>query len=445
MKEMIVVLSVFGFAIFAVYGIFLFILNRLSKKNSIRIIGKDLFLQFITGVSAAVLLPAMAIIWAVDYYFENSPTILLIIISLIIMISVLICIFTLLMKKAWTTVPQNHEYIVEKFGKYIGEKLLPGSYLLFPYFGFVVVNSDVFMGEQLMPLYLNDKKDSEFGKGDVEFRDGSTDVDAFLYFKAVDSYKVAYGAADTILSLAEEADNTLRNYLGNYRIDDASILRLDFNIWKIACGVRLVLQKQTAAPDPNQSPAPPNPNVPPPSIPPADDLIGFKVVSDKDVTESDYQQSPFYLAIKEWGWLATRFTVSNLTLPESIKKQRERILIAEKDLEVAEIEGKTAVKKKGITITNASATAEAEKLLGTGVGQKIKNLAKEANVSEKEALQYLILQQKWAAVATPGVNVMLNEGGDNTLKMGAAFGKGFGFGNKQPGNNSTAGQGGQTK
>jgi regulator of protease activity HflC (stomatin/prohibitin superfamily) len=177
-----------------------------------------------------------------------------------------------------------------------------------------------------------------------------------------------------------------------------------------------------------------------------EDNLGFDVVADKTVTEADYLQSPFCKAIAAWGWIAKRFTVSNMTLPESIKKQRERLLIAEKDFEVAGVEEKTERRKKNITITKAQATAEAESILGQGAGEKIKNIMEATGVSNREALQYLILQQKWLAAAASGNYVMLNEGGDDSSQFGAQFGAGFGFSRQRPGpgkSNQSGNQGGQ--
>jgi len=310
-------------------------------------------------------------------------------------------IMGLAINQGWTQVPEKMQYIIEIYGNYIDYPVEEGLVVLFPWFGFMRVRSRVLVSEQIMKLYLNHKVTTGFGGGDIEFKDCSTSVAAFLYFRIDDSYKATYEVANVLKAIEEKAEAHLRAFLGLYTLDQAISLKEKFNLRAIVCG--LDYSNPAATPD---------------------------------IDEDAYKNCEFYLDLSRWGVTPLSYAISDIDVPETVKVQRERKLIAEKDLQVAVIEKEKVAVEKDTAVIKAQAKKEArilegegeEKYLtsqGTGLSTKVKKIIS-SGIPESHAAHVLVSEMKWNAVSeSTTADKIILDSGSSQAGAGVEFGAGF--------------------
>ncbi len=294
---------------------------------------------------------------------------------------------------SYKSVPTMERWITELYGNFERE-LKAGPNFILP-FGIETIKSKVFMGQQMMELYLNKDVQNGYGAGDVEFSDCSgMAVKAFFYFKINDAYKATYKIFDLFDAVEEKVDSILRINFMFYTLDQAMNLQGKFNLESIACYVNLISEP----------------------IPVPADL------------HAKYLLSPFYLEFAEFGIEAKSFVISDFNMSDDIKKQRERKLIVSADVEVAKSNLIKARIEKKTLIVGAEAKKEAKVLEGQGAASKISAVSKAVGLRPEQAAKYLTEELKWSAIAESKSTdkVILIEGNGGNASNGAKFGAGYG-------------------
>lgn len=309
----------------------------------------------------------------------------------------------------WLVVAQQWDYIIEIFGSYIGEPLKPGIYVLFPWFGFVNRRCKVDMRVQIMQLYLDEKNNSQYGGGDVEFEDCSTAIEAFFYFQIIDSSKSTYETSDLYKAVEEKTDSILRTFLGLYKLEE--VIKIKSNFYLEAIATLTDFCPDTALTD--------------------SDLAQLK----KDILNK-WGGSDFYLSLMNWGIKPISMAISDIQLTESLNKARQTILEAEKRVEAKVIEQKEAIAEKAITITKAEAKKAAfnleseglkqrEILVGEGRAEQVRKIIS-AGVPKVQISKLLVKTKQWEAIEKGGNQVtIIEDGSDGASSQGAKFGAGF--------------------
>lgn len=290
----------------------------------------------------------------------------------------------------WTIVPQQHEYVVEIFGRYIGRPLSAGPYVFFPWFGFVVIRLDAYIGDQQMKLYLDDNINEGYGGDDVKFKDCSSSLVAHLYFRIVDSKSAAYAIDDLYEALEQKADNLLRSFLGIYTLNEVIKLKGVFSLESIAVMADFC----------------PNETVSKEALP----LVQADI--DKKWPESD-----FCLSLTRWGVKPISLVITDVKLTLEIEQMWQAILAAET--------------RKKATIIRAEGEKQSEILDGEGKAAKIKAIIN-AGVSGEKATDYLVQDKKWEAIqnSQSSDKVIIIEGNDSVAGQGAKLGAGLGTNDK---------------
>jgi regulator of protease activity HflC (stomatin/prohibitin superfamily) len=321
--------------------------------------------------------------------------------GVIIMLLLFGSILAITLFKAWTVVPHQYRYIIEIFGKYIGSPLEPGAYWLFPWFGYVEIRSSVFLGQQLMPLYLDEKISEGYGGGSVEFNDCSAPVKATLYFSIFDPEKSTYETNDLFQALEEKADGVIRTFLGMYSLQSAISMKGDFNIATIATLSNI-----------------------------ADKDFSEEVVQDK------LQKSEFYKSLESWGVHPVDVVISDFELPSKLQEIRETILVAGAEKGAAGPKLETAKIEKEIKIVKAQGEAAA-KILEGQAAKKIKQLDGEGEADRFKSLitsgapkeqipNFIVQNNKWDAIKNSTNKIIITDGGSNgSASCGAQLAAGF--------------------
>ncbi len=298
--------------------------------------------------------------------------------SIIIIIILLIVYISL----GFHGVPEKWEYLVSRFQKYNCTKKA-GLYWL-P-FGFFKLDHKVFMGEQALPLSLG--RDG-FGGGVVDFKDGSAPVEAFFNFRIFDSFRAAYLTADILKMIEEKADGVLRSFLAQYDIEEANELKNGFNLGIIASMTKYIPGAQVPV-----------------------------------VTSSD-----FYKILHNWGIEPLSFTVTDIELPQVIIEQRQRVLQATKDVEVAELGAKKAEHEAKTTLIKASGDAKGMDEITAAMAGRIKALV-EKGMSPQEAAAYVVNITKAEALKNSQQVTWIES--NKSAARGASFGAGINSVNKK--------------
>ncbi|MFZ4631643.1 MAG: SPFH domain-containing protein [Patescibacteria group bacterium] len=319
-----------------------------------------------------------------------------------------------MLKTSIIQVSQNEIWVTEIWGKYFDEdtnQLKPGLHFLIP-FGIEQVKSCVYMGQQMMKLYLDEKIEDGHGGGDVEFKDCSNiGVSAYLYFKIEDANKATYEVANVFSAIEEKADGILRINFMMYSLDEAMNLKGKLNMSTISCFTNLT------------APTPPAIVMP---------------------TQLDLEASEFYTSLMAFGVKPLSFVISDFRLPENVVKERQKTLMAETEKKVTEINLKKADVEKNIAVVQAKAKseitviqAEADKkakvLSGQGEAKKIKSILAASNLTPGQSAAFLAETKKWDAITASGSNdkVILLDGNSDAAQ-GARFGVGLNATNNNP-------------
>lgn len=292
----------------------------------------------------------------------------------------------------WEQVPEKRIWMIQFYGKHIAE-WEPGLNFRFPFFGWMRVYASVYMGDQIMKLDMNESVKEGFGFGNVDFEDGSAPIVAFVYFQIVNAFKATYNAEDVFGIIEKKMDGAIRSYLSSYNMDDANKLKVQFDLGRILDG--------TIA-----------------------DEKGNLPITKKGHEETNIWKQVF----DEWGVNIKGVTISDIIFPPSVLETREKIMKADKELEAAEIERRTAVKRaegqKEATIITAQGEKEALKLKGEGVYEQIGKISSVAGLNAKEAADYLTQFKKWEEVGKGKSSVIIDNSG-GVAGLGAQFAAGM--------------------
>ncbi len=320
--------------------------------------------------------------------------------------------------------PQMNEDIVEVLGEYIGEPLKAGPHFRFPFFLLEVIVARVYLGEQRLPLFL-DENDGH--KGDVEFQDCSASLKADFFFQILDSEKATYNVGDILGVLEEKAEHTVRAFFGVYTLDEAIKMKSVFKLENVVA----LLDFSKDAPDLiEQDKVDDEGNVIEKKLTPQ----GMRNI---DVSEEDLAKTRFFRDLNNWGVKAKSFTITDIDVPLNIKEQRSRVLEAEKNREVAKINIETA--KLDAESVEARAIGESKRLelegqgAGKGESSKIKLITDSTDLGSSEAAAYIAELSKWDAIKS-NPNITLIE--DSSGETNKGFKIGMGIGASQKGKNN---------
>jgi len=297
--------------------------------------------------------------------------------------------------------PHKHQDIVESLGRYIGKPLKAGPHLFFPWFNMEKIRARVFMGEQKLELYLDEKSSDS---GDVEFQDCSASLKAFFFFEITDAEKATYDIGNVLKSVSEKAEHILRAFFGVYTLDEAIALKGFFRLENV---ISLIDKSKDSSERLKLTPE------------------EFKQMN---AGFAEVKDTSFYETLSNWGVNPKSFIISDIDIPKEIKEQRARVLIAEKDREIAVIAIETARQNKKTLIINAEASAKKAAIEGQGEAQRIKNLA-DGGLDSQSAIDYLVAKEKWGAVkSNPNTTLII---GDSEANKGAQIGAGIGATTKE--------------
>lgn len=314
---------------------------------------------------------------------------------------------------SFVKIEHMHQYIVETLGKYKGYPLEAGMHLILP-FGIDRIVNSVYMGERMMALFLNQKITEGYGKGDVEFADTSASLTANFNFEVNDAAAAAYNIKDIPKAIEEKADSALRRFLGLYTLDEAIKLKGKFSIRYIVCMIDLIDRETEDEP---------------------------KRIKETVISDEEFEGSEFYKTLKSWGVIPISFTISDIDIPDHIKAQREKSLIARENLEAAKIEAqqridvakarKTEVEiEKEIKKIEAEAQQTTDLLIGEGIAKARASLfveslqaLKKHDINAESAAEILTAFRKWEALEKTS-NSIIFDGSErvaDALKLGTGF------------------------
>jgi regulator of protease activity HflC (stomatin/prohibitin superfamily) len=120
---------------------------------------------------------------------------------------VLLVLVILALKTGIKFVPQNHAYVVERFGKYHSTKEA-GLNFIIPFIDRIA--ADRSLKEQAVDIPR---------QGGITKDNISLSVDGVLYFRVLDPYKATYGVDDYIFAVTQLAQTTMRSELGKMELD----------------------------------------------------------------------------------------------------------------------------------------------------------------------------------------------------------------------------------
>jgi regulator of protease activity HflC (stomatin/prohibitin superfamily) len=124
-------------------------------------------------------------------------------------ITVLIIILILVVYKTFIVVPEEYNFIKEKFGKYIEPPLGPGFHFLVPFV------EKVHYEHTLKEVAYDIPPQECITKDNV-----SVEVDGILYLKIFDAARASYGIDNYLLATTQLAKTTLRAEIGKLNLDD---------------------------------------------------------------------------------------------------------------------------------------------------------------------------------------------------------------------------------
>lgn len=333
-----------------------------------------------------------AIIGFLPIFFQLNPSI-----GLAVGIGTWLLLVVITLVKGYVNTPHMHEDIVEFMGQYVGAPLKPGPHILFPYLGLEIIVSRVFMGEQKLALYLDEK---EGNSGDVEFQDCSASLKAFFFFQIYDSEKAAYDIDNILGALEEKAEHILRAFFGSYTLDDAIAMKTYFHIENVASLL------DVSSDSPNRK-------------------LSQEEFAQLNVSKEEAEKTNFYVTLNSWGVAPKSFAISDIETPKYIKEQRSRVLIADKDMHVAKIDNLTAAEKAKKTVIEAKAEKSKLRIIGEGRAQALKAVVDKSGLAKEAIADYLVQTAKWEALGK-NAHVTIIEDGGGKVSDGVKIGVGIG-------------------
>ncbi len=356
---------------------------------------------FISALILAVMLVKMVLVAVLPTDWNHSVALAMGVSAL-----VFVSILGVSVYQGWTIVKQNHEYVVEIFGKYTGEPLTPGLSILFPWFNWVVIQCDVSLAQRMVRLYADESKE---GGGLLDFKDGSAPVISFITYKVSNSYLATYVSNDLQGNIKEYTDHLLRSYLGQYNIDDLDEMKSSMNLETIAGMCNFC-----------------------PSV----KLTENEIELLKQQATANYENTEYYKSLAAVGIQAVSLVISDIKMTPEVIDLRNKKMKASVEIEVAKLALEKAEVSKQITITEAEAKkaadileAEAKKtaqvMMGSGHADRIKQMI-ESGLSAEEVAAIIIKEGQWESIGKGGNHVTVIEGSNNgTALQGAQFGAGF--------------------
>ncbi len=124
----------------------------------------------------------------------------------------------IVIKSSVKFVPQNHAYVVERFGKY-NKTMVAGLNILFPFIDKVAYNQSLKEHAFDVPSQAAITKDNI-----------SLVVDGVLYLKLLDPYKASYGVDNYVYAVSQLAQTTMRSEIGKIDLDKTFEERESLNV-----------------------------------------------------------------------------------------------------------------------------------------------------------------------------------------------------------------------
>ncbi|MBN1960220.1 MAG: paraslipin [Deltaproteobacteria bacterium] len=135
-----------------------------------------------------------------------------------VFVGIVIAVFLLfVLYRIAVVVPQQHAYVVERLGKYLGT-LGAGFHLLFPFLD--VIRYRHLLKEQALDI----PEQICITKDNVQVR-----IDGIIYLKVLDPQLASYGIADYIFAITQLAQTTLRSEIGKIDLDKTFEERSNIN------------------------------------------------------------------------------------------------------------------------------------------------------------------------------------------------------------------------
>jgi len=128
-------------------------------------------------------------------------------------IFVLIVFVLIVFANSVKVVPQAHEWIIERLGRY-SRTLNPGLSVIIPFVDRVRARVD--MREQV----LDHPPQQVITKDNVGIK-----IDAVMYYQVMDSFRAVYEIANTVMGIEKLTVTTLRNVVGDLELDQTLVSR----------------------------------------------------------------------------------------------------------------------------------------------------------------------------------------------------------------------------
>lgn len=259
------------------------------------------------------------------------------------------------------SVPHKHEWTIEFFGKWV-TTWEPGLHFLFPVG--MKISGKVYMGDNLTTLYMDDKERDGEIDALIEFKDTSASVIVRLYYQIISSHSAVYEIDNVARATREKMDSGIRAFFGKINLDKAIQIRTSVNL---------------------------------------DTIIK------EDATEAHL--------FKCWGVEIKSIALTDIGLPEEVKKQRNRVLEAEKDFETAKIYVKTARQEAKAKIVKLTAD-------GKAAAQEIEEIIEKTELSKEAVAEYLLNKVYFESIKD-NKGVVIGSQGTSAPLMGAKLGAGL--------------------
>jgi regulator of protease activity HflC (stomatin/prohibitin superfamily) len=326
-------------------------------------------------------------------------------ISSIVMVVVLIIFIVI----SWNTIPYKHEWIIEYMGKYTGHPLCSGLHLIFPIFT-ILKSKNLVNSDQIMELYLDEKKNEALDGGVVDFKDASAPVKSKTFFRITDAVKATYEIEDVFKGIEERLDSALRSFLANYTIDEAGSLKIYFNIGIILNGI--LVEKEEGKPV---------------SYRDADgEKISLKPGDNSGLILSDgTEKKPAVLEeIEKWGVTIKTIVITDIVLSAEIREQRRLVLEASQKAQAAVHTKQAAITASEGALQVAKNKAEGEEYTldkrGQGMNKQIKEVTT-TGLTEREASNHITKTQLYENI---GDKAVILETSGTAVGQGAQIGAG---------------------
>jgi len=258
-----------------------------------------------------------------------------------------------------TVVHQMEEFTIELFGKWF-TTWETGWHILFPFIMTISGKVYVIM-TQMTALYMDGQEREGILEAQVNFTDATSSVIAQVFYQIFSSDRAVYAVEDVLRATREKIDAGLRAYFGTKTLDKA-------------------IQKKS------------------------------EITLDDIIPLSPTQAEVF----KAWGVELMGIAVTDIGIPTLIKEQRDRVLTAEKDLEVATVKVKTAEKE-------GEAIKVKQEKVGSAAGKEIKKLQDDSGLKNPELAAEYLLNTKYFAAIEKNKGVIIAGKGTGAPLMGAEF------------------------